>query len=193
MIEGGVMEVPENSYRIHGAGVMIDTSNILFVCGGAFEGIKNKASNNNPIGFCKEFKTIENNDKPTAEDFVKYGFIRELIGRLPAIVGVEALTIQDLIDILEKAEGSILKKYVTVFDKLYNVKLEFTKEAIVEIAKQAYNKGTGARGLNSIVGDLVQELMYEAPSNPVITGCCITAEVVKKIAEPQIIYYEDER
>ena len=139
------------------------------------------------------FKIIENNDKPTAEDFVKYGFVRELIGRLPAIVGVEALTIQDLIDILEKAEGSIVKKYVTVFDKLYNVKLEFTKEAIEEIAKQAYNKGIGARGLNSIVGDLVQELMYEAPSNPAITGCCITAEVVKKIAEPQIIYYEDER
>lgn len=198
MIEGCTMEVPESGYKMQGSSITINTENILFICGGAFVGIeKVKDKKKYPIGFCTNFEETaleeENKEKLTAKDFVDYGLIPEVVGRLPIIVKLEELKEKELLDILTKSEDSLIKRYTELFKKTYNVELKFTDTAIEEIAHQAAIRKTGARGLNAMVEVLMQDLLFEVPSDPNIRGCYITKEVVQGIGKPRMIYEELER
>ena len=159
-------------YTIAKTGEVIDTSNILFICGGAFEGlssiIEKRYKKPNTIGF-KTNELEEENEgfnkenllsKVNTEDLIKFGLIKEFVGRLQTIVTLNSLTIEDLKNILTKPKNSLIKKYTTLM-KLDGIKIKFDKEAINYIAKEAFNRGTGARGLSSILSEGLFDIMYE--------------------------------
>ena len=192
LIEGTVASVPPQGGRKHPMQEMIqiNTSNILFICGGAFEGIEkliNERSNKHSIGFGAKIKeTEEEYDKSKIlellepEDLIKFGLIPELVGRLPVTATLKDLNKDALKNILVNPKNSIVKQFKKIF-KLDNVELNFDEEAIDLIAEKAMKRKTGARGLRSIVEELLLDVMFEAPSDETIKKILVTINKNKEL------------
>lgn len=198
IIEGTVASVPPQGGRKHPHQefIQIDTTNILFICGGAFDGLEKVIEHRvgkKSIGFGAELadKMEENVGKilkqVTPADYVKYGLIPEFIGRVPVTVTLDLLDEDALMRILTEPKSAICKQYKKLFE-LDGVDLEFEEEALRAIAKETMERKTGARGLRSIIEKSVNDLMYEIPSDDSITKCIITKETVEGTGEPEIIY-----
>ena len=197
LIEGCVISVPLNDHRKHphGENVLFDTSNVLFICGGAFEGLF-ETEQKNTVGFnTTEVKVIENdktaNEKLTQEALKKYGIMPEFIGRLPVFCTLTDLTENELVRVLTEPTDAITKEYQLLF-KTDDVKLEFTEEALKEIAKVALAKKTGARGLRTIIEDVMLDIMYEMPDMENICKCIITKDSIET-KKPKIIKKRQKR
>ncbi|MBO5326269.1 MAG: ATP-dependent Clp protease ATP-binding subunit ClpX [Lachnospiraceae bacterium] len=188
IIEGTVASVPPQGGRKHPHQelIQIDTSNILFICGGAFDGldkIVEKRLNRKSIGFNSTIS--DNTDKSlsellkevTPQDLVKFGLIPEFIGRVPINVSLEGLDEDALVRIMTEPKNALVKQYKALFG-LDNVQLEFEEEAIREIAKEAHERKTGARGLRSIMEKTMMDLMFRIPSDETMTECIVTKEAV---------------
>lgn len=188
IIEGTVANVPPQGGRKHPQQefLKIDTSNILFICGGAFDGLEKIIStrvDTKTMGFGAEIKDKKDLDvgkifkDVEPRDIVKYGLIPELVGRLPIITSLNNLDKNALVDILTKPKNALLKQYKKLF-KMDNVELDIEDEALEEIANMSISRKTGARGLRSILETVMMDSMYEVPSNNKIKKCIITKDVV---------------
>ena len=195
IIEGTVASVPPQGGRKHPNQEMIqiDTKNILFIVGGAFDGIEEivkQRLGEKIIGFGANNKKLNDDDsymqEIIAEDIQKFGLIPEFIGRLPIVAALERLTEEDLIQILTEPKNALIKQYkqLLLFD---NVELEFEDEALMAIARKAIERKTGARGLRSIIEEVMMDIMFEVPSHEEITKVIINEAVVDGKAEPQLI------
>ncbi len=197
IIEGTVANVPPQGGRKHPQQefIKIDTSNILFICGGAFDGLEKiieSRIDTKTMGFGAVIEDKKNIDvgkifsQVQPQDIVKFGLIPELVGRLPIITSLNQLSKDALIDIISKPKNALLKQYVKLF-KMDNVELEIQDEALNAIVESAVERKTGARGLRAIMENVMMDSMYEVPSNKDIVKCIITKEVVTEHAKPQYI------
>ena len=200
IIEGTVASVPPQGGRKHPHQelIQIDTTNILFICGGAFEGLEKIIENRvgqKSIGFNAE--VVEQSEQDIGQllkqvmphDFVKYGLIPEFVGRVPVAVTLDLLDEDALVRILTEPRSAICKQYKKLFE-LDGVELEIEDDALREIAKEAMERKTGARGLRAIMENATLNLMYEIPSNPAINKCVITKDVITGNGEPILSYRE---
>lgn len=196
IVEGTVANVPPQGGRKHPQQefLQIDTKNILFICGGAFDGLEKiveKRKGSSTIGFESLVQAKQELDETdwmkevTAHDLVKYGIIPELIGRLPVITALCGLDTEALVKILTVPKNSIVQQYKKLFE-LDGVVLEFEEDALKEIAHKAQEQKTGARGLRGIIEGILTPLMFETPSDESITKIVITKDVVNGDAEPVI-------
>ena len=192
ILEGTKANIPPKGGRKHPEQplVTIDTSNILFICGGAFQGLEEiieKRISGGSIGFVRDIKTKVEDchlfSMTQQEDLMKYGFIPELIGRLPVIAPLEELSDDAMMSILSNPKNALVKQYQRLF-KLEGIHLEFTPQALKEIVNQARSRKTGARGLRSIMESIMLEIMFEVPSLNNIDTCIITDEVINKHEKP---------
>ncbi|MFI4853301.1 MAG: ATP-dependent Clp protease ATP-binding subunit ClpX [Candidatus Makana argininalis] len=200
IIEGTISSVPIKGGRKHPLQeyLNIDTSKILFICGGSFSGInkliENRIEINKGIGFNSIIKNSLNNNKKikkktniNSKDLIKFGFIPELVGRLPIIVQLNKLNEKELVKILYKPKNSIINQYKNLF-KLENVNLEFQYESLIYIAKQTIKKKTGARGLRSILENMLLKTMFKIPSKKYIKKILIEENIFLNKSKPIIIY-----
>jgi len=201
ILEGTVASVPPQGGRKHPHQdfIQLDTSNILFICGGAFNGIEQvveRRLNKKVIGFGSEVKTKKEklNDDLMAElqtqDLHKFGLIPEIIGRLPVLVTLSSLDEDILIAILTQPKNAIIKQYQYLLE-LDNVHLEFEEDALRAIAKLAIERETGARGLRAIVEDVMTQIMYDIPSDNTVEKCTITKASIEKKEPPVFVFNED--
>ena len=201
IIEGTIANVPPKGGRKHPQQdyIKVDTTNILFICGGAFHGLETIISNRvgkKGIGFGvdveggrdKQYSELIRDVQP--EDLLKYGLIPEFIGRLPIIATLEELDEDILVEILKKPRNAISKQYKKLFE-LENVKLTFTEGALRGIARDAIKKKTGARGLRSIMEKVMLDVMYELPSISNVKECVVSEEVIMSHEKPILIYEEE--
>ena len=198
ILEGTVASVPPQGGRKHPHQelLQIDTTNILFICGGAFDGlekiIENRTSKGS-IGFNAEVvdKKATDIDKilkqVEPQDLIKFGLIPEFIGRVPMTVSLELLSEDALLRILREPKNALVKQYQKLFE-MDDVKLEFQDDALRAVAKLAMERKTGARGLRSIMESTMMDLMYEIPSDSTVGICTITKAVVDKAGEPEVVY-----
>ena len=197
IVEGTVASVPPQGGRKHPHQefIQIDTSNILFICGGAFEGLEKIVKDRigkKSIGFGATIESNKEIDKYKVfeqllpQDLLKFGLIPEFVGRLPIIATLEELDKKALIDIVTKPKNALVKQYKKLF-AMDNVELEFEDEALGLIVDKAIERKTGARGLRSIIEEIMRDIMYEIPSNPKIEKCIITKETVSSGEPPKII------
>ena len=201
ILEGTVASVPPQGGRKHPHQefLQIDTTNILFICGGAFAGLENIIESRigkKSIGFQAE---IANRDKKDVgellkqvlpQDFVKYGLIPEFIGRVPVNVSLDPLDEEALIRILTEPKSALVKQYQKLFE-LDGVELIFTEDSLKAIAKKAIDRNTGARGLRSIMESVVLDLMYTIPSDEMVATCTITKETVEGTGEPLLTFHDE--
>jgi len=203
IIEGTVAQVPPQGGRKHPSQELIpvDTNNILFICGGAFEGLDKiieSRIDKKSIGFNAEISSKREHDQSVLlrqalpQDLIKFGLIPELVGRLPVNVALDTLDKEALINILTKPKGAIIKQYQKLME-LDGVDLEFDKEALEAIAETTLARKTGARGLRAIMEKVMLETMYAAPSDDTIKGCLITKDVVEGVSKPSYYYDGEER
>ena len=198
IVEGTVASVPPQGGRKHPQQEMIqiDTTDILFICGGAFVGMDKIIStriDSKSIGFGAEIRKTEE-EKNTGEtlkqvmpqDFVKFGLIPELIGRIPVVVALDELDEEVLIRILKEPKNSLLRQYTRLFE-VDGVELTFEEEALREVARLSLERKTGARGLRAIMEKTVMDAMYQIPSDPTITGCIVRKENVGGAVLPEFI------
>ncbi len=201
IIEGTIANVPPKGGRKHPQQdyIKVDTTNILFICGGAFHGLETIIGNRigkKGMGFGvdvasgrdKQYSELIKDVQP--EDLLKYGLIPEFIGRLPIIATLEELDEDVLVEILKKPRNAISKQYKKLFE-LENVKLTFTEGALRAIAKDAIKKKTGARGLRSIMEKVMLDVMYELPSIANVKECVVSEEVITSHEKPILIYEEE--
>lgn len=201
ILEGTVASVPPQGGRKHPHQefLQIDTTNILFICGGAFAGLDKiieKRIGKKSIGF--QADVIEPSKKSLGEllkqvlpeDFVKYGLIPEFIGRVPVTVSLDPLDEEALVRILTEPKSALVKQYQRLFD-IDGVELHFTEDALTAIAEKAIKRNTGARGLRSIVESIVMDLMYRIPSDEMVATCTITKEAVEGTGEPELTYHDE--
>ena len=164
IIEGAEVSVPVSGGRKHpnGQNVIINTEKILFICGGAFDGIYQNTEVKNGLGFNSKPTEVKDNTKITQTELRRYGITPELLGRLPVIVQLDKLTVDDLVHILTVPKNALVKEYQALFN-FDNIELEFTDDAVRAIAEHAIEKNIGARGLRSIMEDIMSDLMFKAP------------------------------
>ena len=203
ILEGTVASVPPQGGRKHPHQdfIQIDTTNILFICGGAFGGIEKIIQNrkgDKTMGFGaqvqskKEESIGETLKDVLPEDLLKFGLIPEFVGRLPILVTLEGLDEKALVEVLTKPKNALVKQYCKLFE-LDGVDLQFQKEAVREIAKQAVARNTGARGLRAIIEDLMLDVMYDIPSQNDVKKCLITPDVVNKKDKPILIRHTSKK
>ena len=197
ILEGTIANIPPKGGRKHPEQplVKIDTTNILFICGGTFDGLTKiieRRIKGGGIGFDRKMNSnlVSTNllNKSTPEDVIHYGFIPELMGRLPVLTTLDYISKEAMLEILTKPKNSIIKQYQHLL-QLDNVDLIFTDKALDKIAEIALERKTGARALRSILEDIMLDIMYEIPSKKNIKTCTIDHNVVLKKNKPKISYY----
>lgn len=197
ILEGTTASVPPQGGRKHPHQefIQINTSNILFICGGAFDGIDKiiqKRTRVSTMGFGAEIQSKETKDvgellkNVLPEDLLKFGLIPEFVGRLPIVVSLESLDQKALINILSQPKNALVKQYSKLFE-IDNVELEFTDDALKAIADEAIARKTGARGLRAIVEDLMIDVMFDVPSDENISKVIITEESIKSKKLPELV------
>ncbi|GEO47690.1 ATP-dependent Clp protease ATP-binding subunit ClpX [Companilactobacillus kimchii] len=196
ILEGTIASVPPQGGRKHPQQelIQIDTTNILFIVGGAFDGIEQIVKNrlgDKTIGFGAEQQATIAEEKSLMqqiipEDLMKFGIIPEFIGRIPIVTALEKLTESDLVDILTKPKNALIKQYKELLN-LDGVNLIFTDGALKEIAKMSIERNTGARGLRSIVEETMLDTMFDIPGRDDVESVKVTKEAVRKIKEPELI------
>ena len=203
IIEGTTASVPPQGGRKHPHQefIQIDTTNILFICGGAFEGleqiIKDRLGKKS-IGFGATIESKKDINKTEIfkellpQDLLKFGLIPEFVGRLPIIATLDGLDREALIKIVTEPKNALVKQYKKLVE-LDGVELEFTDGALNEIVDKAIERNTGARGLRSIIEEIMRDIMYEIPSNPKIVKCTITKEVVANKVQPDLVLDENRK
>ena len=198
ILEGTVASVPPQGGRKHPQQelIPINTTNILFICGGAFDGLEKiieSRMDKSSIGFNAEIKEKTDADvgemfhKVLPQDLIKFGLIPEFVGRVPVVVALDSLDEEALVRILREPKNAIIRQYQALFS-LDEVELEFTEDAVREVAKKSFERKTGARGLRSILESVMNEVMFEIPSDDTISKCIITKEAVDGTGKPVIEY-----
>lgn len=203
IVEGTVASVPPQGGRKHPHQefIQIDTSNILFICGGAFEGLENIIKDRvgkKSIGFGAQIESKTDINKTEVfkqllpQDLLKFGLIPEFVGRLPIVATLEGLTKEALIDIVTKPKNALVKQYKKLVE-LDGVELEFAPEALEAIVDKAIERNTGARGLRSIIEEIMRDIMYDIPSNEKIVKCIITKDTVENKSKPDLVIDENKK
>ncbi len=196
IIESTVANVPPHGGRKHPQEdfIQIDTTDILFICGGAFVGLEkivDKRKDSSSLGFGGSLKNKDGNYEESMrdlqpDDLIKYGLIPEFVGRMPVVAALDKLTEDDLVRIMKEPKNSLVKQYTKMLS-MSNVELEFTDEALREIAKKSISLKTGARGLRSIVEKAMLDIMYDIPSDPDVEKVIIGADCITKKVPPEIV------
>lgn len=203
ILEGTVASVPPTGGRKHPHQqlLQIDTTNILFICGGAFDGIDKIIGDRvgkKGLGFGAEIESKGNKkigellQQINPQDLLKFGLIPEFIGRLPIIAKLHELDRDALVDILTKPKNALIRQYQTLFD-MDNVTLEFDKDAVIAIADKAEERNTGARGLRSIIEEVMTDIMFDIPSDEDVVSCIVHKECITDKVPPEIIRRSAER
>lgn len=201
ILEGTVASVPPQGGRKHPQQelIPIDTTNILFICGGAFDGLEKiieSRMDKSSIGFNAQIKEKTEADvgemfeKVLPQDLIKFGLIPEFVGRVPVVVALDSLDKEALVRILREPKNAIIKQYKALFS-LDEVELEFTDEAVLAVAKKSFERKTGARGLRSILESVMNDVMFTIPSEDNIAKCIITKEAVEGTGKPVLEYRKD--